>query len=48
MSIPYKTDMMELRKENYKTLWDCFCVFYQEQLRTLVSKGGFNFNVSTA
>jgi len=38
--------MMELRKENYKTLWDCFCVFYQEQLRTLVSKGGFNFNVS--
>jgi len=38
--------MMELRKEKYKTLWDCFCVFYQEQLRTLVSKGGFNFNVS--
>ena len=39
------TNIMELRKENYKALWDGFYNFYQLQLKTLDDKAGFNFNI---
>lgn len=36
---------MELREDNYNSIWNCFYNYYQEQLKSMVGKTGFNFNI---
>lgn len=36
---------MELREDNYNSIWNCFYNYYQEQLKSMAGKTGFNFNI---